>query len=174
MMGMRLIRRRSLLCGRLRRRNCGMHSQEWLCHGRKKAERAFSSGAEFPFVISFMSDLRSDLLKIKKRLERMVAARNGCASSVRLQVSGAQPTLAVLTRPSEAKRRTMRGGGLEEAGDVFAHLVFPIGPVVAALGAPVVEGVADAFAAEDFGEAVGGAGFFPGAGAGGDVDVAGG
>ncbi len=27
---------------------------------------------------------------------------------------------------------------LEEAGDVFAHLVFPVGPVVTALRAPVV------------------------------------
>ncbi len=64
--------------------------------------------------------------------------------------------------------------GLEQAGDVFAHLVLPVGPVVAALGAPIVERVADAFAGEDFGEAVGGAAVLPRACAGGDVDVAGG
>ncbi len=44
---------------------------------------------------------------------------------------------------------------LIEAGNVFAHFVFPVGPVVAALGAPVVYGVANAFAIEDFGEAIG-------------------
>ena len=34
----------------------------------------------------------------------------------------------------------------EEAGYVFAHHVLPVRPVVAAIGAPVVEGVADIFA----------------------------
>src|ERR1700719_2209879 len=63
---------------------------------------------------------------------------------------------------------------LEQAGDVFAHFGFPVGPVVAALGAPIVEGVADAFAGEDLGEAVGGGGVFPFAGAGDQMNVAGG
>src|SRR5882724_9565127 len=65
-------------------------------------------------------------------------------------------------------------GWSEEAGDVFAHHVLPVGPVVAAVGAPIVEGVANVFAGEDFGDSIGGAGIFPLAGAGGDVDVAGG
>jgi len=45
-------------------------------------------------------------------------------------------------------------------------------PVVAAVGAPIVEGVTNVFAGEDFGEAIGGAGIFPLAGARGDVNVA--
>src|ERR1700674_3783909 len=60
----------------------------------------------------------------------------------------------------------------EEATDVFAHLVLPVGPVMAALGTPVVQVMVNAFAGEDFGEAVRGAAVFPRAGAGGDVDVA--
>ena len=63
-------------------------------------------------------------------------------------------------------------GTSEEAGDVFAHLVFPVRPVVATLRAPVVEGVVDAFAGENVGEAIGGAAVFPLAGAGADVNVA--
>src|ERR1700741_5133372 len=62
----------------------------------------------------------------------------------------------------------------EQARDVFAHHVLPVGPVVAAVGAPVVERMADAFAGEDFGQAIGRAGIFPLAGAGGDMNVAGG
>ena len=82
--------------------------------------------------------------------------------------------------------RTMRGVGcaskavasyrtpqLVEAGDVFAHFGFPEGPVVAALGAPIVDGVANAFAIEDFGEVIGGAAVFPRAGAGDEMNVAG-
>src|ERR1700730_9311501 len=65
-------------------------------------------------------------------------------------------------------------GESEEAGDVFAHLVLPERPVVAALGGPVVEGMADVLAGGDWGQAVGGRGLFPGAGAGDEVDVAGG
>ena len=65
-------------------------------------------------------------------------------------------------------------GRSEEAGDVFAHHVLPVGPVVAAVGAPIVEGVVNVFAGEDFGEAIRGAGICPLPGAGGDVDVAGG
>lgn len=64
------------------------------------------------------------------------------------------------------------GDVLKKAGDVFAHLVLPEGPVVAALGAPVVEGVANALAGEDFRKAVGGAAILPRAGAGGDVNIA--
>ena len=63
-------------------------------------------------------------------------------------------------------------GRSEEAGDVFAHHVLPVGPVVAAVGAPIVEGVVNVFAGEDFGEAIRGAGIFPLASARRDVDVA--
>jgi hypothetical protein len=60
-----------------------------------------------------------------------------------------------------------------EFGDVGAHLVFPVGPVVAALGTPVVYRVADVFGVEYFGEAIGGAALLPLARAGDEVDVAG-
>src|SRR5882724_8520999 len=60
----------------------------------------------------------------------------------------------------------------EKLGDVFAHLVFPIRPVVAALGAPVIERVADSLAGKNFREAVGWPAVFPLARAGGDVNVA--
>ena len=50
--------------------------------------------------------------------------------------------------------------------------MFPVWPVVAALGAPVVEMMGDAFSRKDGGEVVGGAAVFPRAGAGGDVDIA--
>src|SRR5260370_16884198 len=60
--------------------------------------------------------------------------------------------------PQAAKRRQQF---LEELRDVFAHLMLPVGPVVAALRAPVVERVADAFAGKNFGEAVGRAPGFP-------------
>ncbi len=60
----------------------------------------------------------------------------------------------------------------KQFSDVLAHLVFPEGPIVAALGAPSVHGIANAFAGEDFGEAIGGAAVFPGAVAGDEVDVA--
>ena len=43
---------------------------------------------------------------------------------------------------------------------------------MAALGAPVVQGVADALAGQDAGEAVGRAALFPGAASGREVDVA--
>lgn len=39
-------------------------------------------------------------------------------------------------------------GEPEQSGDVFACLVFPVGAVVGALGALVVEGVADTFVGE--------------------------
>src|SRR6266849_6407951 len=60
----------------------------------------------------------------------------------------------------------------EKLGDVFAHLVFPVGPVVATLGAPVVQRMADAFAGKNFGEAVGRPAVFPLARTSGDVNVA--
>src|SRR5690348_457155 len=63
---------------------------------------------------------------------------------------------------------------LEQAEYIFAHLVFPIRPVMAALRAPIVERMANALAGKHFGEPVGGAAVFPGAGTGGKVDVAGG
>src|SRR6266404_2311898 len=60
----------------------------------------------------------------------------------------------------------------EKLGDVFAHLVFPVGPVVATLGAPVVQRMAYAFAGKNFGETVGRPAVLPLARAGGDVNVA--
>jgi hypothetical protein len=59
-----------------------------------------------------------------------------------------------------------------EAGDVFAHFVFPVGPIVAALRAPIIDRVADAFSGEDFGESVGWAAVLPLAGAGDQANVA--
>lgn len=44
---------------------------------------------------------------------------------------------------------------------------------MASFGAPIVNGVANAFAGEDFGEAIGGGAVLPRAGAGDEVDVAG-
>src|SRR5712664_31854 len=64
--------------------------------------------------------------------------------------------------------------GSEQTRDVFVHHVLPIRPVGAAFGAPIIERMANAFAGENFGEAVRRAGVFPLAGAGGDVNVAGG
>jgi hypothetical protein len=58
--------------------------------------------------------------------------------------------------------------------DVLAHLVLPVRPVVAALWTPIVQRVADALAGKDFGKAIGRAAVLPRAGAGGDVNVAGG
>src|SRR6266550_5484734 len=60
----------------------------------------------------------------------------------------------------------------EKLGDVLAHLVFPVRPVVAALRAPVVERVADPLAGENFREAVGGPAVLPGTRTGADVNVA--
>src|SRR5882762_3504374 len=51
---------------------------------------------------------------------------------------------------SFSKRRNNDKQFLEELRDVFPHLVFPVRPIVAALGAPVVQRVADAFAGENF------------------------
>src|SRR5208337_2033911 len=62
---------------------------------------------------------------------------------------------------------------LEEFTDVFAHLVLPERPVVAAFGTPVVHGVTNPFAGQHFGQAIGGGAIFPGTGAGDEVDVAG-
>jgi hypothetical protein len=50
--------------------------------------------------------------------------------------------------------------------------MLPEGPVVAPFRAPVIHGVANAFAGENFGEAIGGAAVLPGTGAGNQVDVA--
>src|SRR5204863_9683894 len=61
---------------------------------------------------------------------------------------------------------------LTKLGDVLAHLVFPIRPVVAALRTPVVERVADPLAGENFREAVGGPAVLPGTRTGADVNVA--
>src|SRR5260221_13392927 len=62
---------------------------------------------------------------------------------------------------------------LREFGDGLAHLVLPIGPVVAALWTPVVERMANVLRRENAGEMVCGAGVFPLAAAGGQVSVAG-
>jgi hypothetical protein len=65
-----------------------------------------------------------------------------------------------------------RWQGLVEFAHVFAHFVFPVRPVVTALGAPVVDGVTNALAGEDFGEAIGGAAVLPLARTGDEVNVA--
>ena len=65
-------------------------------------------------------------------------------------------------------------GQLIELGEVGAHFVFPVGPVVASLGTPIIYGVANVFAIQDFGESVRGTAVFPLAGTGDEVDVAGG
>src|SRR5260370_22529142 len=64
--------------------------------------------------------------------------------------------------------------GSEKVRDVFAHLVFPIGPIVAAHRSPVIERMANAFAGEDFRKMISGPGIFPLASAGRKVNVAGG
>src|SRR5713226_3645476 len=71
-------------------------------------------------------------------------------------------------------RRWLRERESEQAGNVLAHLVLPIRPVVPALRTPIVEGVANALRGEHFGEAIRRARVFPLAGAGGNVNVAGG
>src|SRR5438034_1232559 len=48
-----------------------------------------------------------------------------------------------------------------ELGDVLAHLVLPVGPVVAALRAPVVERMANVLLRENAGKMIRGAGIFP-------------
>lgn len=58
-------------------------------------------------------------------------------------------------------------------GDVFAHLVLPVRPVVAAHGTPVIERMSNALVREDSGKMVRGTGIFPGAGAGSQMNVAG-
>src|SRR5882672_1629615 len=60
-----------------------------------------------------------------------------------------------------------------ELGDILAHLVLPVRPVVAALWAPVVERVANVLLREDAGKMIRGAGIFPLAGARGQVNVTG-
>src|SRR6266404_1457034 len=60
----------------------------------------------------------------------------------------------------------------EKLGDVFAHLVFPVRPVVATLGAPVVQRMANSLAGKNFREAVSRPAVFPLSRTGGDVNVA--
>ena len=77
-------------------------------------------------------------------------------------------------RAPTRKLRGGRGQELVELRNVGAHLVLPVGPIVAALRTPVVHRVADVFAVEDFGESIGGAAMLPLAGAGNEMDIAGG
>src|SRR5260370_22643391 len=56
--------------------------------------------------------------------------------------------------------------------NIFAHLVLPIRPVVAALRAPIVQQVPDSLAGKNFREAVRGSTVLPRARAGGNVNVA--
>ena len=55
--------------------------------------------------------------------------------------------------------------------DVFAHLVMPVGPVVAAFRGPVVEMMSDAAAREHVGHSIGGPAVLPGTTAGHESDV---
>src|SRR6266481_2036120 len=61
---------------------------------------------------------------------------------------------------------------LKQFSYVLPHLVLPVGPVVAALGPPVVERMADALAGENLGEPVGRAAVLPLARSRADVNVA--
>jgi hypothetical protein len=69
--------------------------------------------------------------------------------------------------PQQVYRR-----GLEKPRHILAHLMLPIGPVVPALGTPVVQGMSDSLAGEDLGQPIGGAAVLPLTCAGADVDVA--
>ncbi len=62
--------------------------------------------------------------------------------------------------------------GSIELRNVLAHLVFPERPIVAAFRAPIVNGMANAFAGEDFGEAISGAAVLPWTGTGDQMNVA--
>jgi len=64
-------------------------------------------------------------------------------------------------------------GSLEMLADVFPHLVVPVGPIVAAFRAPVVEVMIYAASLEDFRHLVGRAAVFSGTAAGREVNVAG-
>src|SRR5229473_8021337 len=57
--------------------------------------------------------------------------------------------------------------------NIFAHLVLPVGPVVAAHGAPIVERMAKVLVGEDAGEMIGGTGVLPLAGARRQVNITG-
>ena len=71
-----------------------------------------------------------------------------------------------------ATRRGRTERFLEVRAYVIPHLVMPVGPLVAALRAPVVQMMRYAAALEYFGHLVGRAGHFPWAAAGREVDVA--
>ena len=62
---------------------------------------------------------------------------------------------------------------LIEMGNVFAHLVLPVWPIVSAFRAPIVEGMANSLVGENSGEMVSRAGIFPGASARGEMNIAG-
>src|SRR5258707_5371682 len=84
---------------------------------------------------------------------------------------GESPALQSQRRPlRKAAATTQRQS--EEATEVLAHLVLPVGPVVATLGTPIVQVMVNAFAGENFGEAVGTGPRFPRGGVRGDGDIA--
>jgi len=66
------------------------------------------------------------------------------------------------------------GIALKQARHVFAHLVFPIRPVVPAFRTPVVQRMPDSLARKNLGQAVRGAAILPLAGTRAEVNVAGG
>src|SRR6266478_9236856 len=68
-------------------------------------------------------------------------------------------------------RRSSSTATSEQMRQVFAHLVFPVRPVVAALRAPVVQRVPDPFAGKNFREAVGRAAVLPRTRTGAEVNV---
>src|SRR5277367_573231 len=110
-------------------------------------------------------------------------------SSSRAKSTPVTPLVATLTESSILRRlqvlclpllRKHRGchislpglGKLEKAGDVLAHLVLPIRPVVAPLRAPIVQRVPDAFPGEDLRQPVRRPGVLPRPAPRGDVNVA--
>src|SRR5271163_3943179 len=57
--------------------------------------------------------------------------------------------------PREKVKNLRTGtGGSKEAGDVLAHLVLPVGPIMSAFRAPVVQGMPDPLPRKDFGQSV--------------------
>jgi len=64
------------------------------------------------------------------------------------------------------------GIALKQAGYIFAHLMLPVGPVVAAFRTPVVQRMPDSLARKNLGQAIRGAAVLPLAGTRAEVDVA--
>src|SRR5580704_18705675 len=93
---------------------------------------------------------------MKTRSSKRAATSSNTSASARVFLSAQSPQQSLLEKPR----------------NVFAHLVLPERPVVAALRTPIVERMADALAGKNFGETIRRAAVFPRARAGRDVNVA--